>query len=149
NATRRLHMSTDRIEKRVLLRAPRRRVWRALTDSSEFGSWFGVKFDGPFVEGRPVRGVIVGTTVDAEIAAAQRAYEDIPFEAVIERIEPECLFSFRWHPFACDRNVDYSSEPMTLVVFMLEEVPEGVMLTVIESGFDRIPVERRATAFTA
>jgi uncharacterized protein YndB with AHSA1/START domain len=142
-------MSTDCITKRVSLRAPLSRVWRALTDSGEFGSWFGVQLDGPFVEGAPIRGVIVGTTVDAEIAAAQKEYADIPFEIVIDRMEPERLFSFRWHPFACNRGVDYSAEPMTLVVFSLEEVTDGVMLTVTESGFDRIPIERRAKAFTA
>jgi uncharacterized protein YndB with AHSA1/START domain len=142
-------MSTDRIDKRVVLRAPRSRVWRALTDSGEFGSWFGVKVDGPFVAGQAATGRLVGTSVDAEIAAAQREYADIPFEIVVDRIEPERLFSFRWHPFACDRSVDYSAEPMTLVVFTLEEAPEGVLLTVTESGFDRIPLARRAQAFTA
>jgi len=142
-------MSTDRIEKSVVLRAPRSRVWRALTDSGEFGSWFGARIDGPFVEGATMRGVIVGTTVDPGIAAAQKEFADIPFEIVIDRIEPERLFSFRWHPFACDRAVDYSKEPMTLVVFSLEDAAEGVKLTVTESGFDRIPLERRAKAFSA
>lgn len=142
-------MSTDRIEKSVFLRAARSRVWRALTDSAEFGSWFGVKIDGPFVAGQPAKGVLVGTTVDPEIAAAQKEFADIPFEIVIDRIEPERLFSFRWHPYACDRKWDYSAEPMTHVVFVLEEEPGGVRLTVTESGFDQIPVERRAAAFTA
>lgn len=142
-------MSTDRIEKRVLLRAPLSRVWHALTDSGEFGSWFGVKVDRPFVLGASVSGETVGTTVDDEIAAAHREYADIPFEIVIERMEPERLFSFRWHPFACDRTVDYSEEPRTLVEFRLEEMPGGVLLTATESGFDRIPIERRAKAFTA
>jgi uncharacterized protein YndB with AHSA1/START domain len=142
-------MNTDRIEKKVLLRAPRKRVWRALSDSTEFGSWFGVKFNGPFVAGAGMRGVIVPTTVDAEVANAQRAYEGLSFEITIEQMEPERLFSFRWHPFAVERGVDYSVEPTTLVVFSLEEVAGGVMLTVTEAGFDRIPLARRAKAFPA
>jgi uncharacterized protein YndB with AHSA1/START domain len=142
-------MRTDRIEKRVLLRAPRKRVWRALSDSTEFGTWFGVKFDGPFTPGASMRGVIVPTQVNAEVAKAQKPYEWLPFEISIEKMEPERLFSFRWHPFAIERGVDYSAEPTTLVVFALEEVPGGVMLTVTESGFDQIPLARRAKAFTA
>jgi uncharacterized protein YndB with AHSA1/START domain len=142
-------MNTDRIEKKILLRAPRKRVWRALADSTEFGSWFGMKFDGPFVPGASVRGVIVPTTVDAEVAKAQKEYEGLPVEIAIEQMEPERLFSFRWHPFAVERGVDYSNEPTTLVVFALEEVADGTMLTVTESGFDRIPLARRAKAFTA
>jgi len=98
----------DRIEKKILLRAPRARVWRALANAGEFGRWFGVKF-----------------------------------------MEPERLFAFRWHPFAVERDVDCSSEPTTLVVFSLEEVADGTLLTVTESGFDRIPLARRAQAFTA
>ncbi len=142
-------MSTDRIEKKVLLRAPLRRVWQALSDSTEFGRWFGVKFDGPFAPGARMRGVVAPTTVNAEVAKAQKEYEGRPFEVTIERMEPEKLFSFRWHPFAVKRGVDYSSEPTTLVVFSLEEVAGGVMLTVTESGLDRIPLERRAKAFEA
>jgi uncharacterized protein YndB with AHSA1/START domain len=142
-------MNTDRIEKKVLLRAPLKRVWRALSDSAEFGSWFGMKFDGPFAPGACMRGAIVPTTVDAEVAKAQKEYEGTPFEITIEQMEPEGVFSFRWHPFAVERGVDYSAEPTTLVVFALEEVADGVMLTVTESGFDRIPLARRAKAFMA
>ena len=142
-------MNTDRIEKKILLRAPRRRVWRALSDSTEFGSWFGVKFDGPFAPGASMHGVIVPTTVNAEVAKAQKEYEGMPFEITIEQMEPERLFSFRWHPFAVERGVDYSAEPTTLILFALEDVANGVMLTVTESGFDRIPLARRANAFTA
>ena len=142
-------MITDRIEKKVLLRASRERVWRALSDSTEFGTWFGVKFDGPFAPGASIRGVITPTTVDAEVARAQKEYEGFPFEITVERMEPERLFSFRWHPFAVERDIDYSAEPTTLVVFGLEDVQNGVMLTVTESGFDRIPLSRRAKAFTA
>ena len=142
-------MNTDRIEKKILLRAPRKRVWRALSDSTEFGTWFGMKFDGPFTPGTSMRGVIVGTTVNAEVAKAQKQHEGLPFEITIEQMEPERLFSFRWHPFAVERGVDYSAEPTTLIVFTLEEAADGVLLTVTESGFDRIPLARRAKAFTA
>jgi uncharacterized protein YndB with AHSA1/START domain len=95
-----------------------------------------------------MRGVIVPTTVNAIVASAQKKYEGTPFEITIERMEPERLFSFRWHPGAVEPDVDYSGEPTTLVVFRLEEVAEGIMLTVTESGFDRIPLARRAKAFT-
>src|SRR3954447_4154659 len=140
---------SDRIEKKILLRAPRGRVWRALTDAREFGHWFGVKFEGPFAKGALVRGVIVPTAVDDHVANAQKPYEGMPFEITVETIEPERTFAFRWHPFAIEKNVDYSSEPTTLVVFSLEDSAGGILLTVTESGFDRIPLERRAQAFTA
>jgi uncharacterized protein YndB with AHSA1/START domain len=142
-------MSTDRIEKKILLRAPRKRVWRALTDSKEFGTWFGMKFDGPFAPGAVMHGVIVPTQVNADVAKAQKPYEGLPFEITIEKMEPERLFSFRWHPNAVEPGVDYSGEPTTLIEFVLEEVANGVLLTVTESGFDRIPLARRAKAFTA
>ena len=141
--------TTDRIEKQVLLRAPRTRVWRALTDAEEFGAWFGVKFSGAFTPGALLRGVIVPTKVDAEVAGAQLPYEGLPFEMTVDRIEPERFFAFRWHPFAVERGVDYSREPTTLVAFALEDVANGVMLTVTESGFDRVPLARRGKAFTA
>jgi len=141
--------NTDRIEKQILLRAPRARVWPALTDADEFGSWFGVKLDGPFIAGAIRRGVIVGTTADADVAKLQREHKDVPFEITIDRIEPERLFSFRWHPFAIDRGVDYSAEPTTLITFTLEKIENGTILTVTEAGFDRIPLERRVKAFTA
>jgi len=141
--------TTDRIEKQVVLRAPRARVWRALSNAQEFGTWFGVKFDGPFKPGALVRGVIVPTKVDADVAKAQKPYEGKPFEITIDRIEPEKLLAFRWHPFAVEPGVDYSQEPTTLVEFRLEDVANGVKLTVTESGFDRVPLERRAKAFAA
>jgi uncharacterized protein YndB with AHSA1/START domain len=141
--------TTDRIEKQILLRAPLARVWRALTDAQEFGAWFGVKFEGPFTPGALVRGVIVPTTVDAGVAKAQQPYAGLPFEITIDRMDAERLFSFRWHPFAIEPGVDYSAEPMTLVAFVLEEAAGGIMLTVTESGFDRIPLARRAKAFAA
>jgi len=142
-------VGTDRIEKQIVLRAPRARVWRALIDADEFGRWFGVKFDGPFRPNTVQRGVIVGTGVDAEVARAQREHASVPFEITVDRIEPERLFSFRWHPFAIEPGVDYSAEPTTLIEFTLEEVAGGTRLTVTESGFDRIPPARRAKAFSA
>jgi uncharacterized protein YndB with AHSA1/START domain len=128
--------STDRIEKTILLRAPRTRVWRALTDHREFGAWFRVALDGPFREGATVRGRIT-----------HPGYEHVTMEMQIVRIDPERLFSYRWHPYAVDLAVDYSAEPTTLVEFRLDEVAGGTQLTVVESGFDRIPSARRAEAF--
>jgi uncharacterized protein YndB with AHSA1/START domain len=140
--------STDRIEKKVLLRAPLERVWRAISDARQFGSWFGVEFDGSFEEGKPVTGKIVPTTVDPEVAKMQEPHARTRFEFTIERIRPMTYFSFRWHPYAVDPAVDYSTEPATLVEFQLQESPEGTALTITESGFDRIPLARRAEAFT-
>jgi uncharacterized protein YndB with AHSA1/START domain len=128
--------STDRIEKQILLRAPRARVWRALTDVGEFGSWFGVKMESGFAPGAVARGKIT-----------YPGYEHLVFEATVERMETERLLSWRWHPAPVDAAVDYSKEPTTLVTFTLEETPEGTRLTVAESGFDRIPLARRAEAF--
>src|SRR5262245_7699184 len=128
--------TTDRIEKEVLLRAPRARVWRALTDSKEFGAWFRAEFTEPFRPGATVRGRIL-----------HPGYEHLTFEAAIVTMEPERLFSLRWHPYAIDPDVDYSSEPMTLVEFTLEDVDGGTRLRVVESGFDQIPLARRAEAF--
>ena len=126
----------DRIEKRAVLRATRARVWRALTDAGEFGKWFGVSLEGPFTEGATVRGRIT-----------HPGYEHLTMEVVVERMEPERYFSFRWHPGAIDPKIDYSQEPKTLVEFRLEEAAEGTILTIVESGFDRIPLARRAEAF--
>ncbi len=139
-------MKADRIEKSVLLRAPVRRVWRALTDSAEFGSWFGLRVNGAFEPGRRLRAVVTPTTADPEVAEAQKAYEGIEFEIRVERVEPERVFSFRWtHPEA--PGADISAAPATLVEFTLEERAEGTLLTVIESGFEQIPLERRAAMF--
>jgi uncharacterized protein YndB with AHSA1/START domain len=142
-------LSTDRIEKKVLLHAPLKRVWGAIADSNEFGTWFGLKFDGPFVQGASLRGVIVPSTVNEEIARVEKPHEGVVFDITVEKIEPERLFSFRWHPHAVKPDVDYSAEPTTLVVFALDQVADGVMLTITESGFDRIPLARRAEAFLA
>jgi uncharacterized protein YndB with AHSA1/START domain len=129
-------VTTDTITKKVLLRAPRARVWRALTDSQEFGTWFGVKFSRPFAPGARMQGPI-----------QHKGYEHLTMDLTVDAIEPERRFSWRWHPNAIDPNRDYDTEPTTLVTFELEEVPGGTMLTVVESGFDRIPAERRAEAF--
>ena len=128
--------SPDRIEKKIVLRASRARVWRALTDAREFGSWFRVKLDGGFAAGRRVTGRVT-----------YPGYEHLAFEATVETMEAERLFSFRWHPYAVDPKVDYSAEPTTLVEFHLAEADGGTLLTVVESGFDRIPAGRRDEAF--
>ena len=128
--------STDRIEKSVVLRAPRSRVWQALTDAEAFGQWFGVELAGPLVPGARVTGRIT-----------HEGYEHMPFEITVERMEPERLFAWRWHPDAVEPGVDYSAEPTTLVVFELTEAADGTLLTVVESGFDGIPLSRRATAY--
>ena len=127
---------TDRIEKRIELKAPVARVWRALTDHREFGEWFRVKIDGPFVPGEVSRGNVT-----------YPGYEHLKWEAVVKAMEPERLFSFTWHPAAVDPKMDYSKEPQTLVEFRLEKTSEGTRLTVTESGFDKIPAGRRPEAF--
>ena len=128
--------STDRIEKTVTLKAPRARVWRAIADARQFGEWFRVRLDGEFAVGATVRGNIT-----------YPGYEYITMEVVVEQMEPERFFSYRWHPYAIDPKVDYSPEPMTLVEFTLEDAPGGTRLTIVESGFDRVPLSRRAEAF--
>jgi uncharacterized protein YndB with AHSA1/START domain len=102
--------ATDRIEKTVIVKAPRSRVWQAISDTKQFGEWFKVKLDGPFKAGETIRGTIT-----------YPGYEGHKMEMAVERIEPERLFSYRWHPG--DPNDDYSAEPMTLVEFTLEDVP--------------------------
>jgi uncharacterized protein YndB with AHSA1/START domain len=128
--------STDRIEKRVTLRASQSRVWRALTNIQEFNAWFGVKLEGAFTEGATVRGSLT-----------MKGYEHVMLEMLVERIQPEKVFSYRWHPGAIDPKQDYSAEPTTLVEFRLGEAEGGTQLTIIESGFDRLPASRRAEAF--
>ena len=127
---------SDRIEKRIELKAPVSRVWRALTDYKEFGEWFRVKIDGPFVEGQVSTGHIT-----------YPGYEHLKWEAVVQKMEPERLFSYTWHPYACDPKMDYSKETPTLVEFRLEKTATGTLLVVTESGFDKIPKERRDEAF--
>jgi uncharacterized protein YndB with AHSA1/START domain len=131
-----LHIVSDRIEKQIDIAAPVSRVWRALTDHREFGEWFRVKIDGPFVAGQASRGYITWP-----------GYEHLKWEATIQKIEPEKYFSFTWHPYAIDPKHDYPKEPTTLVEFHLEKAAAGTRLKVIESGFDKIPFERRAEAF--
>jgi uncharacterized protein YndB with AHSA1/START domain len=142
-------MNTDRIQKSILLHATLARVWRAISDSAEFGSWFGMRLDGPFVPGKMLRAAIAATTVDDEVAKLQKPHEGMTFEIRVETVEPERLLSFRWHPFATDRSRDYTTEPTTLVSFELKEEPGGVLVTITESGFDRLSPERRASAFAA
>jgi len=140
---------TDRLEKKTLLKAPQERVWGAISDAKRFGAWFGVSFEGDFAPGARMIGTIVPTTVDPDVAKSMEKHAGMTFEIQIDRIEPMNHFSYRWHPFAIHRDVDYSAEPTTLVVFELEEVTGGTMLTITESGFDGIPLARRADAFEA
>jgi uncharacterized protein YndB with AHSA1/START domain len=143
------NQKTDRIEKRIVLRAPRERVWSAISNARQFGTWFGVEFAGEFVIGSHLQGKIVPTQVDAEVAKMQEPYSGMPFHIFVERIEPMRVFAFRWHPYAIDPGKDYTKEPTTLVTFELQEAPGGIALTITESGFDQIPLERRAEAFTS
>lgn len=125
-----------RIEKQIELKAPVSRVWRALTDHREFGEWFRVRIEGPFVPGQVSRGHVT-----------YPGYEHLRWEVVVQKLEPETLFSFTWHPYAVDPGHDYSGETPTLVEFRLQPIPGGTRLTVTESGFDRVPADRRAEAF--
>jgi uncharacterized protein YndB with AHSA1/START domain len=140
-------MSTDRIEKEVVLRAPLERVWRAISDADEFGRWFGARFDGPFVAGASVTSVITPTTVDVDVARAQEPYAGKGDTWQIVAMEPRRRLAFRWHPYAVESGIDYSQEPTTLVEFTLTETNDGVLLRIVESGFDAIPAERRVSAF--
>jgi uncharacterized protein YndB with AHSA1/START domain len=131
-----LHVDEDRIERTIELKAPRSRVWRALTDHREFSEWFGVNLESPFVAGQMTAGQI---TIPG--------YEHVRMELVVQAIEPEDLFSYTWHPYAIEAGVDYSGEEPTLVEFRLEEIDGGTRLTVSESGFANLPAARRAEAF--
>ena len=132
-----MNSSTDRIERQILIKAPRSRVWRALSNAEEFGDWFGVALKGKTFE--------VGKRVQGQVTYP--GYEYIVFDVVIERMEPERLLSWCWHPCPIERDMDYSKEPTTLVVFELKDVEEGTLLSVVESGFDRLPASRRSEAF--
>ena len=127
---------TDRIEKTVVLRAARARVWRAISDAAEFGAWFGVALEGTFCAGTTTRGRI--TTA---------GYEHLTMDVMVERVEPERYLAFRWHPYAVDPGVDYSAQPTTLVEFTIDDTSGSTVLTITESGFDRLPPERRDEAF--
>jgi uncharacterized protein YndB with AHSA1/START domain len=131
-----IETSTDIIEKEIVVRAARAKVWRAITDSREFGKWFQAEMKDPFVPGARAQGRIT-----------YPGYEHLTLEVHVERMEPEHLFSWRWHPYAVDPQQDYSNEPTTLVEFELEEIPQGTRIKVKESGFDHIPLARRSEAF--
>jgi len=127
---------TDRIEKQITLRAPRSRVWRAVFDKTEFGAWFGVAFPaGTFKAGERVSGRIT-----------YPGYEHLVMDIEVVEVTPEQRLSYRWHPYAIDPNADYSSEPTTLVTFTLEDAGKDTRLTIVESGFDKVPLHRRAEA---
>ena len=128
----------DRIERKIVLKAARARVWRALTDAREFSEWFRVTLRGQFQPGKEISGPVT-----------YPGYEHLLMTALVERMEPERLFSFRWHPAAIDTKVDYSNEPMTLVEFRLEDAPGGTLLTVTESGFQALPAARQSFAHEA
>lgn len=129
--------ASDRIERSIHIAAPRSRVWRALSDAEEYGNWFGANLKGQaFAPGRRVQGPIT-------IAG----YEHVAFDVVVERVEPEVLLSYRWHPYAVDPAIDYSKEQRTLVTFTLKDAGDGTLLTVVESGFDKVPPDRRQEAF--
>ena len=130
-----MSQQTDRIEKQVVLRAPRSRVWRALTQTQEFNEWFGVRLQGSFAKGAKLRGGIT-----------HPAYQHLTMEITIDQFEPEHTLAWRWHPGAAESGNAADSE-MTLVVFTLEEVPEGTLLKVVETGFDRVPVSRRSLVY--
>lgn len=132
------NVNTDRIERSLVINAPRERVWRALSSAETFGTWFGVNLKGQtFAPGQRARGQITIC-----------GHEDAFFDVVVERIEPQDLFSYRWHPYAVDPAVDYAKEEPTLVTFTLKDAPgNGTLLTVVESGFDNVPPHRRLEAF--
>ncbi len=129
-------MSTNEIHKEIQLKASRSKVWKAISDASEFGAWFGVNLDGAFVVGEKITGRMKNPK-----------FAHIPFELWVERMEPEHSFAYRWHPYALDPERDYSDEPTTLVEFHLEESEGGTLLKVTESGFDALPKDRAAEAF--
>ena len=136
----------DRIEKKVLLRAPRERVWRALSDSKQFGTWFGLECGGPFVAKTKVTGRMATTQVDDDVAERQRPFAGAAVVLFVEELEPMRLLSFRWHP-GVDADANDPDEPTTLVTFRLEDADGGVLLTVTETGFESLPPGRRAKAF--
>jgi len=131
-------LENDRIERKILIAAPLARVWRAVSDAAEFGQWFRVRLQGAFRAGSTVFGQI-----------SYPGYEHLKVEMQIVEVVPERYFSYRWRPNAVDPDHDYSAEPMTLVEFTLEEAAkaESTWLTITESGFSRLPPERRAEAF--
>jgi len=148
----------DRIEKQTTLRAPVARVWRALTDAGEFGRWFGIRLEGPFVAGHLMKGTFEGTLPDESAMRERQRQLGVAPSGVrapgpnavfctVERIEPERYFSFRWIPYGIDAEADLAHEATTLVEFRLEAVPDGTHLTIVESGFHAVPAHRRKRAF--
>jgi uncharacterized protein YndB with AHSA1/START domain len=147
----------DKIEKKVTLRAPVSRVWRALADAKEFGRWFGVRLDGEFAAGKTITGTFEMELDEARIVEHQKKLGLTPSRlrlpeknavfCTVERVEPEHYFSFRWIPYGIDAEADPKNEPTTLVEFRLEKAAEGTLLTIVESGFDRVPAHRRERAF--
>lgn len=137
----------DEIRKTVTLKATPARVWRALSDAREFGSWFGASFESPFLVGAAIKGTIQQTKADAHVASLQAPYVGKPMVIVIEAMEPRNRFAFRWHPYELRADETAMTAPMTLVTFVLREVPEGVELTITETGFSKLPADRRARAF--
>lgn len=128
---------TDRFERQIHMKAPRSKVWQAITDAKQFGQWFGCELRGDFAAGQPIQGKINDPP----------GYEHLPMELQVQQIEPETRFSFRWHPYAVEGEVDYAKEPTTLIEFVLEDRDGGTLLTISESGFDAIPEHRRAEAY--
>lgn len=149
--------ASNEIKKQITLKAPIHRVWQAITNSTEFSKWFGVQLQGPFVEGQPIKGTFGGKLDETKIIEHQKKLGVTPSKirlpdgeivfCTVQRIEPERYFSFRWFPFGIDAEADLTTEPMTLVEFILEPVPEGTLLTIVESGFDQVPEHRRLRAF--
>lgn len=129
-------MPDDLIEAQIEIVAPISKVWRALTDSSQFGAWFGVKLDKPFV---------CGATIGGKLTIP--GYEHYQWEATVKEMESESMFSFTWHPYAIDLKVDYSKEIPTLVEFELAKTPTGTLLLLTESGFNNVPQGRRSEAY--
>jgi uncharacterized protein YndB with AHSA1/START domain len=129
-------VSTDRIEKEIVIKAPRTKVWKALTDARQFGEWFGCDLRGQFAPGATLSGKITS-----------KGFDHLTIDFEVERIDPETYFSYRWHPYPMDLTIDYTKEPTTLVEFRLEEVAGGTRLITVESGFDRLPATRRDEAF--
>lgn len=149
--------STERVEVRVILAAPVSRVWRAITTASEFGSWFGVALTSDFAPGKTVRATFSGELDEKSIVAHQTMVglepskirlpdENTDFCEVV-RVEPKRHFSFQWIPYGIDAEADPKTESPTLVEFALEPSTEGTQLTIVESGFDRVPAHRRDRAF--
>ena len=136
----------NKIEKKIVLKSTRERVWEAIVDSTRFGTWFGAEFAGPFIADSWISGRIVPTKMDPKVAKLQEPHTGAPIRMFVEQIEPMERFSFRWHPYAIDPSHDYAKEPTTLVTFELAEIDAGVLLTITESGFEQIPIASRAKA---